>query len=307
MNSSRIIQDNPFSKGKTRSIVYWFVLAIPLLFILYLIVGLSLNLPAIIERQKINFEDPIFTNSLINSYLYLIILLWLLFYRAKTKFNSKHLLGSIYSVKEHSSLLLMVIPLMLFAFSSAQIIYYLLFLVSPEIASSLIEQKLLLTSETTAYPLLYNIIQVIAIVILAPVIEEILFRGIFLHRWGTKWSVRTAVITSSIIFGCLHFDILWASIFGLIMCLVYLKTKSLAVPIAMHFLNNLIAVAISFWFLLQTEPESTPTLETLQSSLGQAAIGIIIASILLIIFCRKNWRFIYKPLPYFINRDSLQN
>ena len=303
--NSRIIQNNPFSKGKTRSIVYWFVLAIPLLFVLYLIIGLSLNLPAAItERQGINFEDPIFTTSLFNCLFYIVILSWLLFYRAKTKFNFKHLLGRVWSVREHSKLLLMVIPLMLSAFSSAQIIYYLLFLVSPEIASSLTEQELLLTSETTAYPLLYNIIQVIAIVILAPIIEEILFRGIFLHRWGTKWSVRTAVITSSIIFGSLHFNIIWASIFGLIMCLVYLKTKSLAVPIAIHFLNNLIAVVLSFWFLLQADPESTPTIETLQSSLGQATIAIIIASIWLIIFCRNNWRFIHKPLPYFANRDS---
>ena len=304
--NSRIIQNNPFAKAKTRSIVYWFILAIPLLFVLYLIIGLSLDLPAAItERQGINFEDPIFTTSLFNCLFYIVILSWLLFYRAKTKFNFKHLLGRVRSVREHSKLLLMVIPLMLFAFSSGHIIYYLLFLVSPEIATSLMEQGLLLTSESTDYPLLYNTIEIIAIVILAPIVEEILFRGIFLHRWGTKWSVRTAVITSSIVFGCLHFDIICASIFGCIMCLVYLKTKSLAVPIAIHFLNNLIVVAISFWFLLQAEPELTLTIETLQSSLGQAAIGIIIASIWLIIFCRNNWRFIHKPQPYFANQDSL--
>ena len=302
--NSRVIHNNPFAKAKTRSIVYWFVLVIPLLFILYLVIGLLIDLPALIEGRNIDFEDPIYNSVVINFGFYLVTFSWLRFYQAKTAFKFKYLLGNIYSLRRHSRLLLMLIPLMLFAFGSTQVFYYLLFLIDPKTAINAIEQKLLLTSESTAYPLLYNIIQVIAIVILAPIIEEILFRGIFLHRWGTKWSVRTAVITSSIAFGCLHFDFISASIFGLVLSLIYLKTKSLAVPIAIHFLNNLIAVVLSFWFLVQAEPESTPTIETLQSSLGQATIAIIIASIWLIIFCRNNWRFIHKPLPYFANRDS---
>ena len=305
MNSS-VIQNNPFVRAKTRTIVYWFVLAAPLLFVAYLLIGSLLNLPAIFGQHKFDFEDPIFSNIFIYGYFYLVISGWMILYRSKTKFNLKFLWGDIGFLKEHISLLLMVIPSIVCAFSSAQIIYYLLFLVSPEVAIGLMEQKLLATSETTAFPLVYNIIQVIAIVILAPVVEEILFRGIFIHRWGSKWSVRTAVITSSIVFGCLHFDFVWASIFGLVMSLAYLKTKSLSVPIAMHFINNFIAVGISFLSLLQA-PQPTPTLETLESSLGQAAIALIVAFILIIIFCRKNWRFIQKPLPYFTNRDSLQN
>ena len=301
--NSRVIHRNPFAKAKTRSIVYWFVLVIPLLFLLYLIIGLLIDLPALIEGSDVNFEDPIFNSILINFGFYLVAFSWLRFYQAKTEFKFKYLIGNVYSLRKHSRLLLILIPLMLFAFGSTQVFYYLLFTIDPQTAINTIEQKLLLTSEDTAYPLLYNIIQVIAIVILAPIIEEILFRGIFLHRWATKWSVRTAVITSSIAFGCLHFDFISASIFGLLLSLIYLKTKSLAVPIAIHFLNNLIVMAIAFFSLLQATPKPTPTLETLQSSLLPATVAIVIASIWLIIFCRDNWRLMMKPLPYFMNRD----
>ncbi|MEL6494045.1 MAG: CPBP family intramembrane glutamic endopeptidase [Cyanobacteria bacterium J06623_7] len=303
MNSKTIADNNPFARVKTRSIVYWFVLAIPLLLILYIVVGTSLDLPGIIARQRIDFEDPLFSSILINSFFYLIIIAWLLFYQNRTKLSFSYLWGRRALLTEYGGLLLLVIPLMLFAFGSTQIIYYLLYLVSPEVVDGLLSQELLLTAKSTAYPGLYNTIQVIAIVILAPIVEEILFRGVFFHRWGTKWSVRTAVITSSIIFGCLHFNLLWASLFGLVMCFAYLKTKSLAVPIAMHFLNNFIALGISFWFLWRPNPEST-SIDALQSSLGQSAIATLVASIWLIIFCRRHWRLIQKPLPYFANRDA---
>ncbi len=40
-----------------------------------------------------------------------------------------------------------------------------------------------------------------------------------------KWGIKKAVIISSIIFGLGHFDVIGAFMFGVVMCLLYIKTK----------------------------------------------------------------------------------
>ena len=300
--NNREIPNNPFMRAKTRTIIYWFLMVIPLLFLLYFTIGLLIDIPTLIRERNINFEDPIFNNIIINFCFYSVAMLWIWGYKYRTKFKFKYLLRNTYSLEKISSLSILI-PLILISIGTTELFHYLLFSINPEVATQAMQQELFLTIEETAYPQLYNAIQFISVVVLAPIIEEMLFRGIFLHRWATKWSLRTAVITSSIAFGCLHFDFISSSIFGFAASLIYLKTKNLALPIAIHFLNNLFFVIISLFSFLQPTPEPTPTLETLQASLLPATLAIVIAFIWLTIFCRNNWRLVYQSLPYLSNRD----
>jgi membrane protease YdiL (CAAX protease family) len=87
-----------------------------------------------------------------------------------------------------------------------------------------------------------SLLYVIVIVALAPVVEELLFRGVLLQRWSLKWGVGRAMLVSSILFGVLHADILGHTIFGVIMGLLYVRTRGLWIPIACHALTNTIAV-----------------------------------------------------------------
>lgn len=88
----------------------------------------------------------------------------------------------------------------------------------------------------------------LTIVILSPIIEEILFRGIFLGRFNKALNnISLAILLSSILFGICHNfgGILGAILFGICVSILYIKSKNILVPIFAHFLNNLISFLIA--------------------------------------------------------------
>ena len=96
-----------------------------------------------------------------------------------------------------------------------------------------------------------NIGNFIAIVILAPVLEEILCRGILLKNYIKIYDARKAIIWSAIIFGVMHLNpwqFIGASTLGLFIGWVYYRTQNVWICIFIHFLNNGLAFA-AFYFL----------------------------------------------------------
>ncbi len=98
---------------------------------------------------------------------------------------------------------------------------------------------------TTAFG---SAVAVIMIVLLAPVLEELFFRGAV---FGTlaNYSPLFAVIVSALVFGLSHRNppqVINASVMGLFLALGYLKTGSVAVCVFMHLLNNAASVAAQF-------------------------------------------------------------
>jgi uncharacterized protein len=80
---------------------------------------------------------------------------------------------------------------------------------------------------------------ILFIVVVGPVVEEFVFRGIILRRWMAKSGFWRGVIGSSIIFALLH-PPFWigAMVVGVFLSLVYLATRSLYAPIAFHVMYN---------------------------------------------------------------------
>lgn len=76
---------------------------------------------------------------------------------------------------------------------------------------------------------------------LGPVVEELVFRGVLLQLWARRWGVKAAVIGTSALFGVLHADLVGSLAFGVVVAVLYLRTGSLLVPIAVHALFNSIA------------------------------------------------------------------
>jgi len=81
----------------------------------------------------------------------------------------------------------------------------------------------------------------IMIVVVGPAIEEFTFRGLLFTRLSVKYSPRTAILLSSLMFGIMHFDFLGAFVFGLVAASLYAYSGSLIAPLALHCVNNLIA------------------------------------------------------------------
>lgn len=88
-----------------------------------------------------------------------------------------------------------------------------------------------------------------ALIVLAPLIEELIFRGYLFTAWRpTKLGLWGTVILTSLIFTSIHAEqysgllLLYLFVFSVILGLAREKTGSIWTPIALHVLNNSIAV-----------------------------------------------------------------
>jgi membrane protease YdiL (CAAX protease family) len=81
-------------------------------------------------------------------------------------------------------------------------------------------------------------------VIFIPILEELLFRGIFLNQFLKRYSVPQSLIYSSIIFAAFHLRPLafgYLFLYGLLFGYAYYKTNSLTTSIFLHILINFMA------------------------------------------------------------------
>jgi uncharacterized protein len=122
-------------------------------------------------------------------------------------------------------------------------------------------------------------------VILAPLIEEVVFRGVLFPLFANRWSYSTGIIGSSLIFGFLHFDFLGATLFSVLMCVLLMKTATLWIPIFVHFLNNTVATGAMFF----AEERPPVEIEEVRSELLSAALILSIGVPFLIYVLKKNW------------------
>jgi membrane protease YdiL (CAAX protease family) len=81
----------------------------------------------------------------------------------------------------------------------------------------------------------------IAVVIMAPLFEEVLFRGWMFNQIQRTLSVGPAVVVSGVMFGVFHLNIFqgtFATVLGIVLGLSLLWTNSIWVPITIHLVNN---------------------------------------------------------------------
>ncbi len=77
----------------------------------------------------------------------------------------------------------------------------------------------------------------LALVLVAPVTEELLFRGWLLQELKEQYGARMALVWSSVLFGLVHVQpaaVLYAVLGGLVLGSVALRTRSTLASIAMH-------------------------------------------------------------------------
>ena len=87
------------------------------------------------------------------------------------------------------------------------------------------------------------IYEFITSLIIAPIYEELIFRGLIYDDTKKLFNVKIAALVSSILFGLMHFNggysqVIKTAIGGLLSAYCYEKTKSLYACILLHSLNN---------------------------------------------------------------------
>jgi membrane protease YdiL (CAAX protease family) len=95
-------------------------------------------------------------------------------------------------------------------------------------------------------------------VVVAPIAEELVFRGFLLNLWRHRWGLKWGIVLSSLAFGAAHFQYtLFAAAMGMLFCLVYLRFGTLWQGTILHSLYNLVAgpFGLSLWFVEKNRAE----------------------------------------------------
>ena len=163
-------------------------------------------------------------------------------------------------------------------------------------------------------------LKVLFMVILAPVLEEFVFRKQLIDR-TRRYGEKTAVMLSAVTFGLLHqnlFQFFYAFGLGLLLAYIYLRTGRLRYSAILHAVINFMGSVLAPWVLSLVDQEallamesSLPTDETLaqymdvlpgllvMSGYIMLLMGMFIAGLVLfIIKCRRLvWRESEAQLP----------
>lgn len=187
--------------------------------------------------------EELFNIIIDETWLYVVILIYILYMLRSYKDEFKYNTLNIFSKIPLKNIILIVLVNVFFSYGLLMIFDYLTN--NTTFLDFLVENTLANMSN-----LKMSIIdfEFIATVIIAPLSEEFIFRGVFLNRLKLFVSIPTAIIISSVLFGLLHEpgSMIAAAVFGVCMAIMYLKTNNILVPIFAHFLNNLLAEGFVF-------------------------------------------------------------
>jgi len=122
------------------------------------------------------------------------------------------------------------------------------------------------------------IISIFSVIIVAPIYEEIIFRGILLRGMAKKINPNIALVVSALLFAIVHMNIpqgINAFFLGLVVGFIYLRSGSIYLSIIAHLVNNLLALSVTFLFSLIGG----------RYAMGIHGVFLIIGVIFLIIAC----------------------
>ena len=92
------------------------------------------------------------------------------------------------------------------------------------------------------------VIVVVAVVVVAPIAEEVFFRGVAFGAWAREYGPRRAVVMSAVLFAVIHASLaalVPIFVLGLALAVIYWRTRNLASSIALHATFNTISVVIA--------------------------------------------------------------
>lgn len=155
-----------------------------------------------------------------------------------------------------------------------------------------------------------NPLKIVVMVILAPVMEEFVFRKLIIDRTA-RYGEKVAVFLSALTFGLFHmnlFQFFYAFGIGLVLGYLYVRTGRLRYTVLIHGIVNFMGAVVAPLVLSLSESvTATTTQETLQALpallvillYGQLLLGMSVAGlVLLIVTCRRLvWKTAESPLP----------
>ena len=178
----------------------------------------------------------------------------------------------------------------LFAVAAAYILFWALSYLWPEIVESVLNgMDVLIVTPAGSLPAIPNLLRFLELVLLAPFVEEYVFRGLLFQRWWAKWGIGRAIIGSSLVFAVVHVDLVGAFFFSFVMIVLYVNSRSLLLPFAAHAINNLLVWLVSMGEIAARGGLEYYSVEDLRSDWWIAAACAAVAVPWAYRFVRKNW------------------
>lgn len=152
--------------------------------------------------------------------------------------------------------------------------------------------------DSLALKILFYGLIVVNGVIVSPLIGEFLSRGLFLHRFSSKWGITAGIIISSALSGLFTHSIYSVAIgiVAIFVALTYIKIPSLLVPIAYYAMHNTIWIISKFIENISGVQDST---DVSLKCLWLGLLNISFALPILLYFLK--WPKSIEELPYNVN------
>jgi Predicted metal-dependent membrane protease len=279
-----MVNESTFQGVKIRYLVLWIIL--------FFIVMTGFILAS---HRLLNGAEWSVTFGLL---FYVLITYWMLRNFRKIHLDYSRFIGHIPWNYNWFFLLTIVFAVILFSLGMNELTRYIISTIDPGILGEIPRTSLFYTPQDTPLAPFMNFLDFLTGVIAAPIVEELLFRGVMLHRFTFKWGLKKAILATSIIFGLLHADFIGAFVFGMVMCILYIKTGTIIIPIIAHMLNNLLAYGMQM--LSNINQQNTALVSsTPHPNIGVAAFLLMVAGIIIFYFIYRNWPQVYWNPPYF--------
>ena len=94
----------------------------------------------------------------------------------------------------------------------------------------------------------HYVLLVIIMAVMPAIVEELLFRGLILHSFMPFGKI-VAIFASSLLFSLFHLNptqTVYQFFLGMVMAIVYLRTKNMWYPILLHFVNNFAIITFAY-------------------------------------------------------------
>lgn len=282
------VDATPFAKLRGRSIVVRGVLA----FISTVII-IAIVWPEWGEGNPLPVPD-----TLVGVLWYSIFYLLVAHKLSRTELSFSALLGYRPGWSTLGRYALWAVPLVIMSIGTIYLLYLPLSILTPRFVEWLIieiDAPMIWTSGP-GYTIA-NVLSFLGVVVIAPLFEE-LVRALLLTRWSFKWGAPKAIFVSSLLFGLVHTDIIGAFFFGYVMSVLYIKTGSLFVPIAIHAANNLIAWTATGVELHLSDSYPHYTLAEYQSLWWVGALALVVSAPWVIRFTKRHLPKTSWRVPY---------
>lgn len=127
------------------------------------------------------------------------------------------------------------------------------------------------------------------LVLVGPFVEEVLFRGLMFHRVAARFGVRRAAVATSLAFAVLHLNPFGILAFGLMLNVLYLRTRSLWTCIVAHALNNLVPFVLLTAAGGRPAPAPAADLASFRAQAVPSLVLLVLVGALWVAYMIRRW------------------